>query len=134
MARHGSVALDDFGRDLASDPLPCPRLASVEALRGCGYRKLARTCAEPGLLPACPLPRHPLRNGRLNRMAYGLALVLRDVCGGDLVGWLDATLAAADRPDEPRATAKAAGGGARPAAPDPAAPGTRCWRWRSPTC
>ena len=101
LARHGSVTLDDLGRALAPDPPPCPRLASVEALRGCGYRKLARTCAEPGLLPACPLPRHPLRNGRLNRMAYGLALTLRDTCGGDLVGWLDAALAAADRPDGP---------------------------------
>jgi len=54
LARHGSVTLDDLGRALAPDPPPCPRLASVEALRGCGYRKLARTCAEPGLLPACP--------------------------------------------------------------------------------
>jgi hypothetical protein len=36
----------------------------------------------------------PLRNGSLNRMAYGLYLFIRDVCEGDLVRWIDRQLAA----------------------------------------
>ncbi len=49
-------------------------------------------CAEPGHIDGCPLPRHPLRNGRLNQMAYSLFLFIRDVAGGDLVGWIDSQL------------------------------------------
>ena len=40
-------------------------------------------------MPACPLPRHPLRNGRLNQTAYSLFLFIRDIAGGDLVQWID---------------------------------------------
>ena len=32
-----------------------------------------------------------------NQAAYSLFLFIRDVCGGDFVGWIDARLAAADR-------------------------------------
>ena len=122
LARHGNVRHRDVAAALAAPPPPCPRLASLDALAGCGYRKLARTCARPDLLPGCPLPRHDLRNGRLNRTAYGLFLLLRDLCGGDPVGWLDATLAGL-------------GGPTRPACARPCwrrcarsrAPATRCW-------
>ena len=41
----------------------------------------------------CPLPRHPLRNGRLNQTAYSLFLFIRDIAGGDIVGWIDQQLA-----------------------------------------
>ena len=40
-----------------------------------------------------PLPRHPLRNGRLNQTAYSLFLFIRDIAGGDIVGWIDRQLA-----------------------------------------
>jgi len=30
----------------------------------------------------CPLPRHALRNGRLNQTVYSLFLFMRDVAGG----------------------------------------------------
>ncbi|MGP2490700.1 hypothetical protein ACTDI4_03575 [Mesorhizobium sp. PUT5] len=85
-----------------SDTLPirgrpaCPRLKSYWHFDGCGYRKTARTCAEPALLEACPLPRQPLRNGRLSQGAYSLLLFIRDVCDGDIVGWIDARLEQAD--------------------------------------
>jgi len=39
-----------------------------------------------------PLLRHRLRNGRLNQIAYSLFLFIRDVAGGDLVGWIDQQL------------------------------------------
>ena len=38
-------------------------------------------------LPTCPLPLHPLRNGRLNQTAYSLFLFCRDVAEGELTRW-----------------------------------------------
>jgi hypothetical protein len=52
----------------------------------CRYYKGAGTCAEPGHIDVCPLPRHPLRNGRLKQMAYSLFLFIRDVADNDFVG------------------------------------------------
>jgi hypothetical protein len=52
-------------------------------------------------MPGCPLPKLPLRNGRLNQGAYSLYLFIRDVADGDLVGWIDRTLADADDPTAP---------------------------------
>jgi len=43
-------------------------------------------------MDACPLPRHPLRNGRLNQMAYSLFLFMRDIADDDFVGWIDRQL------------------------------------------
>ena len=60
-----------------------------------------RTCAEPDHIDACPLPTHRLRNGRLNQLAYSLYLFIRDIADGDLVGWIDHQLAAADDPSAP---------------------------------
>ena len=40
----------------------------------------------------CPLPHHPLRNGRLNQTAYSLYLFIRDIAGGDIVSWIDGQL------------------------------------------
>ncbi|HEV7454044.1 MAG TPA: hypothetical protein VGO07_02180, partial [Candidatus Saccharimonadales bacterium] len=58
-------------------------------------------CNEPDQFWACPLPRHPLRNGRLNQTAYSLFLFIRDLAGGDLVAWIDQQFAAADDPADP---------------------------------
>src|SRR3954453_903229 len=68
---------------------------------GMGPECLASSCAEPAHYPACPLPALPLRNGALNRMAYGLFLFIRDVCGGDLVDWMDQQLEAVSDPSSP---------------------------------
>jgi hypothetical protein len=43
------------------------------------------------------LPTHDLRNGRLNQAAYSLFLFLRDIAGGDIVGWVDQRLDDANR-------------------------------------
>jgi hypothetical protein len=61
------------------------------------YNKSRYTCAEPNHLPHCPLPNHWLRNGRLNQTAFSLFLFIRDVAGGDLVGWIDRRLHMAAR-------------------------------------
>lgn len=96
--RHGPVRWADIAADLASAPA-CGRLRACWRLEGCGYRKEAATCAAPLLMAACPLPRRPLRNGRLSQGAVALFLFLRDVCGDDLVGWIDDRLARADNGD-----------------------------------
>ena len=45
---------------------------------------------------------HQFRNGNLNQLAYSLFLFIRDVAGGDLVGWIDGRLAEADHGPEDR--------------------------------
>ncbi|MGB6503058.1 MAG: hypothetical protein WBE99_06310, partial [Xanthobacteraceae bacterium] len=49
----------------------------------------------PNLMTSCSLPVHDFRNGNLNQLAYSLFLFIRDVAGGDLVGWIDRRLAEA---------------------------------------
>ena len=54
------------------------------AANGCFtiYEKGSGRCSEPGHIARCPLPRHALRNGRLNQTVYSLFLFMRDVAGG----------------------------------------------------
>jgi hypothetical protein len=92
IAEHGSISWTDVEHSLAQAP-SCPKLAGYWRFQGCGFHKTSGTCAEPSHIDACPLPRHPLRNGRLNQTAYSLFFFVRDVMGGDIVAWLDAQLA-----------------------------------------
>jgi hypothetical protein len=96
MARHGSVSWTDVARGLAARP-SCPKLNSYWQFYGCQYQKGTKTCAEPNHIESCPLPTHQLRNGRLNQAAYSLFLFIRDIAGGDLVGWIDDQLGQAVR-------------------------------------
>ena len=93
--RHGNVTWSAIEQALAASP-SCPKLGGYWLFHDCRYYKTSGTCAEPDHIAACPLPRHPLRNGHLNQMAYSLALFIRDVADGDLVHWIDQQLAAAD--------------------------------------
>jgi hypothetical protein len=95
MAQHGTVRWSDIGEALSLRP-SCPKLGGYWRFNGCQYHKGSNTCAEPDHIDACPLPRHPLRNGRLNQMAYSLFLFMRDVAYGDFVGWIDRQLGAVD--------------------------------------
>jgi hypothetical protein len=56
----------------------CPKLKSYWHFHDCCYDKISRTCAEPDHIRCCPLPKHDLRNGRLNQTAYSLFLFIRD--------------------------------------------------------
>ena len=89
--RHGSVRWHDLESMLAGRPI-CSKLKSHWHFADCGYRKDARSCARPDILPFCPLPSVPTRKGALNQAAFSLALFVRDVCGGDIVAWIDARL------------------------------------------
>ena len=91
MARHGSVRWSDISAALSAKP-SCPKLGGYWRFFDCRYQKGADKCSEPGHIDACPLPRHRLRNGRLNQTAYSLFLFMRDVADDDFVGWIDGQL------------------------------------------
>ena len=95
MAQHGTVRWSDIAEALSRRP-SCPKLGGYWRFYDCRYHKGSDTCSEPGHIDACPLPRHPLRNGRLNQMAYSLFLFMRDVADDDFVGWIDRQLADVD--------------------------------------
>jgi hypothetical protein len=95
MAEHGTVRWPDINKALSQRP-SCPKLGGYWRFYGCQYHKGSNTCSELGHIDACPLPRHPLRNGRLNQMAYSLFLFMRDVADDDFVGWIDRQLGAVD--------------------------------------
>src|ERR1700733_6264675 len=100
MQRHGSATWADIDQKAGRD-ITCPKLKSYWHFYDCRYDKISRTCAEPDHIGTCPLPTHDLRNGRLNQMAYSLFLFIRDIADGDLVGWIDHRLQAANDPANP---------------------------------
>ena len=85
----------------SAEDVSCPKLKSYWHFHGCRYEKASRTCTEPEHIGACPLPSHDLRNGHLNQAAYSLFLFIRDLADGDLIGWIDAQLQAANSPAGP---------------------------------
>ena len=93
--KHGNVRWVQIQSALLQKP-SCVLLRSYWNFADCRYAKGLQTCAHPEHMPSCPLPRHPLRKGGLNQAAYSLFLFIRDICAGDLVGWIDDQLAAAD--------------------------------------
>ena len=92
MEQYGRVTWHEIERALATKP-SCPKLQSYWQFYDCGYHKTSGACAEPDYIDQCPLPTHPLRNGRLNQTAYSLYLFIRDIADRDLVGWIEAQLA-----------------------------------------
>ena len=74
----------------------CPRLRSYWHFAGCGFRRSTGTCSTPHHRLLCPVTTIPARKGTLAEAAIGFWLFTRDVAGGDLVGWIDDRLAAAD--------------------------------------
>jgi hypothetical protein len=100
MERHGRAAWHDIEQKLGRGA-SCPKLKSYWHFHDCRYDKVSRTCAEPDHIPRCPLPKHVLRNGRLNQTAYSLFLFIRDVADGDLIGWIDQQLQGANSPPGP---------------------------------
>jgi hypothetical protein len=97
MDRHGLASWQVIESALRKRP-SCPKLKSYWHFYDCRYNKSRFACAEPDHLPDCPVPRSWLRNGRLNQTAYSLYLFVRDIADGDLVGWIDWRLQAADDP------------------------------------
>jgi hypothetical protein len=92
--QHGNVTWLETEGALARRP-SCPRLTSYWTYDGCRYDKTSVCCSEPEHLEACPVPRHPLRNGRLNQTAYSLYLFMRDIAQSDFPGWIDRAISSA---------------------------------------
>ena len=88
MRQHGTASWSEIAKSLQGQA-PCPLLQSHWHFDGCRYEKVGFTCSEPDHIGSCPLPRHKLRNGRLNQTAYSFYLFVRDVAKNDLVGWID---------------------------------------------
>ena len=105
MQQHGYVRWDDINQKLVQGAA-CPKLKTYWHFHGCRYNKLRQTCAEPGHIGRCPLPTHDLRNGHLNQLAYSLYLFIRDIAEGDLIGWIDLRLQAANTPAGPDRVAR----------------------------
>lgn len=99
LSAHGNVTWVDVSKALSKAP-QCTLLNSHWQFYGCRYNKSQRTCGQPHLTDRCPLPRHRLRNGRLNQTAYSLYLFIRDVTDGDLVSWIDKQLVTNDLGDD----------------------------------
>jgi hypothetical protein len=97
MDRHGLASWQVIESALGRRPI-CPKLRSYWHFYDCRYNKSRFTCAKPDHVADCPLPRSWLRNGRLNQTAYSLYLFVCDIADGDLVGWIDWRLQAADEP------------------------------------
>jgi hypothetical protein len=97
MERHGRATWRDIEQKLGRGA-SCPKLKSYWHFHDCRYDKVSRTCAEPDHIRRCPLPKHVLRNGRLNQTAYSLFLFIRDIADGDLIGWIDQQLQGANSP------------------------------------
>jgi hypothetical protein len=100
MEKHGRARWQQIKQSLDRG-VSCPKLTSYWHFHDCRYDKISRTCGEPDHIRRCPLPKPDLRNGRLNQTAYSLFLFIRDVADGDLVGWIDRQLQAANDPPGP---------------------------------
>ena len=94
MEKHGTASWSAMEASLKTLP-SCQKLHAFWDYQGCKYDKGSFTCAEPDHIDTCPVPRPRLRNGRLNQTAYALFLFVRDIAGGDLIGWIDSQLEAA---------------------------------------
>jgi len=91
MDKHGTASWSKIEASLRLSH-SCPKLRSYWGYEGCRYDKTSRTCSEPEHISGCPVPRPRLRNGRLNQTACSLFLFIRDIAGGDLVGWIGSRL------------------------------------------
>ncbi|UGY28877.1 hypothetical protein HU675_0020055 [Bradyrhizobium septentrionale] len=90
---HGGVTWQQIKAEIGH--ALCPLLPSYWTYESCRYDKTRRTCRHRRHFRRCPVPSHPLRNGRLNQTAFSFFLFVRDVAGSDLFGWLDDQLATA---------------------------------------
>lgn len=96
MRRHGAASWSQIEASLTRSP-PCSKLRSFSSYGDCRYEKTRHACAAPNHIDACPVPLLRVRNGRLNQIAFSFFLFVRDIAEGDLVGWIDSQLEAAER-------------------------------------
>jgi hypothetical protein len=88
MRRHGRATWRAVRKSLAEQPT-CSKLKTYWHFHDCRFERTKFICAAPDHIKTCPLPKHRLRNGHLNQIAYSLFLFIRDIADGDLIGWID---------------------------------------------
>ena len=91
LAKHGNIRWADIEASMRRAQT-CSKLMSYWSYDECRYDKGSSTCSQPEHIADCAVPRHKLRNGRLNQTAYSFFLFVRDIAKGDLVGWIDGRL------------------------------------------
>ena len=99
--KHGNATYSGVEQSLEDQASRCPKLTDFEAFNDCGYKKSKATCNNSELYNTCPVTNLNLRKGQLNQAAYSLYFFIKDVCGGDLIGFIDDCLASADLPGHP---------------------------------
>ena len=107
----------------------CPKLASFETFRGCGYRKTTNTCHEPAFLKTCPLPTFDMKRGALNRMAFSLFFFLLVSVRGTFPPLSGSTLGKGRSLVEPSTSGSTISSGRSPPLPTSVRSSPR-WRWR----
>ncbi len=95
MRRHGQATWQSIEKNLSKRP-SCPKLQTYWSFHGCRYEKTSGTCAEPDHIASCPLPRHRLRNGHLNQLAYSCICLfgmwpMATWSAGSISGWTKRT-------------------------------------------
>lgn len=88
ITKHGNAHFADIKNGLL-DTDSCEKLSGFWAFKSCRYQKLERSCSRQERFAHCPLPKLPLRNGKLNQTAFSLYFFIRDVAGGDLISFID---------------------------------------------
>lgn len=91
---HGSITWRQIRVEIGRHPT-CSLLRNYWTYEDCRYDKTNHTCSHRRHLSGCPVPLHPLRNGRLSQTAFSFFLFVRDVTESDLFRWIDDQLAAA---------------------------------------
>jgi hypothetical protein len=97
MEKHGTASWSQIEASFGKAP-SCQKLRNYWSYADCGYQKGGKSCSQQEHIVPCPVPSFDLRNGRLNQTAYSLFLFVRDIMGGDLLGWIDGQLGAARSP------------------------------------
>lgn len=96
IADHGNAEWEVVSRLTSAGEGSCAKLADFAHYRGCRFRKSGRSCSNPIALNDCPVPTLDLRKGGLNEQAFSLFFFIRDVCHGDVVGFIDKSLSTKD--------------------------------------
>lgn len=87
---HGLITYEQIKKDLENNNSKCSKLKDFNSFNyNCGYEKNKKTCKNKAFFDQCSLPKHDLRNGRLNQTAYSFFLFIRDVCGNSIVDYID---------------------------------------------
>ena len=90
---HGNITYRQITTSLNKTKKKCHKLNDFDSFKSCGFKKNKKSCKNQRMYNSCPLPKHDLRKGQLNQMAYSLYFFIRDVCNGDLVGFINESLA-----------------------------------------